>query len=117
MKTELVPITITEEMVREFERIFGRQSKLPPTFPMIFYQYIDIPWRDPTTPILRKQYCTATRELVVGETYHCQVSLEYERQKGTKLFYNQVLTGYDERGEECFRCLSELAANLPSAEK
>lgn len=110
-------MTLTEEMIQQFTVVFGKQYHLPPTFPMIFYRYIEVPWEDPAAPILRKQKCTCSQGLVVGETYQCQVTVEQERQKGNTIFYTQSLTGYDEQGKECFRCVSELVTSSLSQKK
>lgn len=107
MKTEIVSVTITKEMVEEFESLFGRQPALPPIFPMIFYRYIEIPWQFPS-PILRKHHCTKYKELSVGETYDCQVKREVEKQRGNTMFYTETLLVHDKHGEECVRCVSFL---------
>lgn len=112
MKIETV-VTLTEEMVQEFEAVFGKQLSLPPTFPMIFYRYMEVPWTYAAAPIHRKQSCVCHRELLVGETYRCVVSLDQELQKGKYTFYMQSLVGYDRKGNECFRCVSDLVAQLP----
>lgn len=117
MKTEVTPVTLTKKMVEEFEAIIGPQHKLPPTFPMIFYRYIEIPWTSSTPPVLRKQYGTMTKELVVGETYRCQVVLEKERKKRDHTFYTQCLYVYDQNEEVCTNCVSVLVTNSPLQKK
>ena len=57
LKTEMTLVTITEEMVQNYEAIFGKQHRLPPTFPMLFYRYIHVPWDYKELPIHRKQTC------------------------------------------------------------
>lgn len=108
METELISITITEEMVEDFFTVFGKQKRLPPTFPMIFYRFIPVPWSFKAAPIHRKQKCTCPDELSVGKSYRCIAFLEEEYQKGNYTFYTQTLKGYDSDGRECFRCVSEL---------
>ncbi|UOQ50416.1 hypothetical protein MUN88_10350 [Gracilibacillus caseinilyticus] len=108
MKTEIVSVSITKEMVEEFESLFGKQLALPPTFPMIFYRYMDIPWQPQSPPILRKHHGTKNKELSVGETYQCQVKLEVKKQRRNTIFYTETLLVNDEHGEECARCVSYL---------
>ncbi|WP_163536422.1 hypothetical protein [Gracilibacillus sp. YIM 98692] len=112
MKSEKVNITITEEMVDRYEGIFGQQNHLPPTFPMIFYQFIDIPWEYEAVPIHRKQSCVCQRKLLIGESYVCEVTLDRKVKRGKNTFYKQSLVGFDSKGRECFRCVSELAVRL-----
>ncbi|MGE8080132.1 hypothetical protein [Peribacillus loiseleuriae] len=111
MKTEKTLVTITEEMVLNYEVIFGKQNKLPLTFPMIFYRYINVPWDYKTAPIHRKQTCVCHSELSIGESYHCVVTLDQVKQKGKYMFYIQSLVGYNLEGSECFRCVSELVVH------
>ncbi|MGP7817929.1 hypothetical protein [Niallia sp. 01092] len=113
MKTEATYVTITEEMVHNYEAIFGKQKKLPPTFPMIFYRYIKVQWNYKGAPIHRKQTCVCSKELSIGETYQCVISLDQEKKKGNYTFYTQSLVGYNSEGSECFRCVSELVVHLP----
>ena len=89
LKTEMTLVTITEEMVQNYEAIFGKQHRLPPTFPMLFYRYIQVPWDYKAAPIHRKQTCVCHRELSIGESYQCVVTLDQARQKGTYMFYTQ----------------------------
>lgn len=113
MNSERTVVTISEEMVQNFEVVFGKQTSLPPTFPMIFYRYIEIPWDYKAAPIHRKQTCVCHKELSVGESYQCVVNLDHEMQKGKYTFYTQSLIGYTLEGSECFRCVSELVVQLP----
>ena len=113
MKSEMVTVTLTKEMVENYEIIFGKHKSLPPSFPMIFYQFINVPWEYEGAPIHRKQKCYCPKELVCGQTYHCEVILDRKVIRGKNLFYTQSLVGYDEKGEECFRCVSELVVRLP----
>ena len=36
MKTVTAVVTITEKMLQDYEAIFGKQVRIPPTFPMFF---------------------------------------------------------------------------------
>jgi hypothetical protein len=111
LKTDHVIVTITKEMVQGFEEIFGKQTKLPPTFPMLFYQYINVPWQYAAAPIHRKQICTCSKELSIGDCFRCTVTLDKEIKKGKYTFYTQTLIGYDLEGSECFQCVSELVVH------
>lgn len=113
MKKVTTIVTITEEMVQNYEAIVGKQNRLPPTFPMIFYRYIKVPWEFKAAPIHRKQTCECFKELFSGESYRCVVTLDQEIQKGKYMFYTQSLVGYNIEGSECFRCVSELVVRLP----
>lgn len=113
MKSVVTLITLTEELVQEHEAIFGKQLSLPPTFPMVFYRYIKIPWSFKAAPIHRKQMCVCHKELVIGESYQCVVTIDQEVQKGKYTFYTQSLLGYDLEGRECFQCVSNLVVQLP----
>ncbi|RDW19714.1 hypothetical protein [Oceanobacillus chungangensis] len=113
MKSDRVTVTLTEEMVVNYEKIFGKQKSLPPSFPMLFYQFIPLPWEYGGAPIHRKQLCFCQKKLVIGETYRCEVTLDRKVKRGKNSFYTQSLIGYDYMGEECFRCVSELAIRLP----
>lgn len=112
MKSERVAVTLTEELVKNYENLFGEHKSLPPSFPMLFYQYIRVPWEYEGAPIHRKQKCSCEKGLVVGETYHCEVLLDRKVKRGGHTFYTQSLVGYDEQGEECFRCVSDLIVRL-----
>lgn len=109
MKAEDVIVTITKEMIQGFEKIFGKQPQLPPTFPMLFYQYIHVPWQYEGALIHRKQTCTCLKSLSVGDRFRCTVTRDKEIRKGKYTFYTQTLVGYDLEGSECFRCVSDLA--------
>jgi hypothetical protein len=113
MKAEDVIVTITKEMIQGYEKIFGKQKQLPPTFPMLFYQFIHVPWQYEAAPIHRKQTCTCLKTLSVGDRYRCTVTLDKTLSKGKYTFYTQTLVGYDLEGSECFRCVSDLAVRLP----
>lgn len=113
MNTVTAYITITEKMLQDYEAIFGKQVRIPPTFPSIFYREIEVPWHYEGAPIHRKQSCTCSVELSVGERYRCVLTLDQKRQKGNYLFYTQSLTGYDRKGSECFQCVSEFVVHLP----
>ncbi|NIK27482.1 hypothetical protein FHS45_000573 [Thalassobacillus devorans] len=117
MKTERVPITITKKMVQEYEEIFGEQSTLPPTFAMIFYRFIELPWRTTSPAILRKQYGTCEKELDIDETYQCQVILKVNKQRSNHVFYTQSLYLYDQHEEVCSKCVSELVTKSPLQKK
>lgn len=108
MKTNSEKITVTSEMVQQFENIFGEQKQLPPTFPMIFYPYFTIHWQLTTPPVLRKQYCTSTTPIEVGNTYECQLNLEVKRSNRNVTFYTETLVVYDQDGKECAKCVSHL---------
>lgn len=112
MKSATVRITITEEMVQDYEKIFGKQIRLSPTFPMIFYKYIPIPWKYENNPIHRKQKCMYQNPLQLGHTYECHVVLDRKMKRGNHIFYTESLLGYDENGEECFRCISEVVVRF-----
>lgn len=101
-------MTITEEMVESYEMIFGKQNQLPPTFPMLFYKYIEIPWEYEAEAIHRKQKCVCYSQLMVGESYECEVLLESKVKRGMNTFYTQTLVGFDLAGKESFRCVSKL---------
>lgn len=113
MKTVTADVTISEEMLQDYEAIFGKQTRIPPTFPSVFYREIEVPWHYPGAPIHRKQSCTCSVELSIGESYRCVVRLDQERQKGNYLFYTQSLIGYDRKGRECFQCVSEIVVHSP----
>lgn len=112
MKSEMTKIQITEEMAAEYEAVFGKQKQLPPTFPMLFYQFFQLPWEYEAPPIHRKQSCSLNEELVIGKVYHCEVTLDSRVKRRTNIFYTQSLTGFDASGKECFRCTSELVVQL-----
>jgi len=117
MKTVMKTVKITKEMVQDFEGIFGVQRLLPPIFPMIFYQYMAIPWYPTSPPILRKQKCTLTKNLLAGRIYYCQVHLEVKKERENYTLYTETLYVYDEQGEECSRCVSVLLTRSPLQKK
>lgn len=108
MKSKRVSVTITEKMVESYEAIFGKQNQLPPTFPMLFYKYIEMPWEYEAEPIHRKQKCVCYSQLMIGESYECEVLLDRKVRRGMNTFYTQTLVGFDLGGKERFRCVSEL---------
>lgn len=112
MKSERITIMITEEMVSRYEKLFGKQKKLSPSFPMIFYQYFQSPWKFEAPPIHRKQRCVTSEELIMGNSYECELSLDKKVRKGANIFYTQSLVGYNKNGKESFQCVSELVVQL-----
>ncbi|WP_085992274.1 hypothetical protein [Oceanobacillus senegalensis] len=112
MKSESVAVTLTQEILDHYENIFGKQKSLPLSFPMLFYQFIKVPWEYGGAPIHRKQKCYRKKDLKVGETYYCEVELVRKVGRDKHTFYTQSLVGYDEIGEVCFRCVSELIVQL-----
>lgn len=117
MKTKKTAISLTKEMIDEFEVVFGKQYTFPPTLPMIFYRYMEVAWEPSSPPILRDQHCACTKELVVGETYLCQVELDNLKQMHGCFFYTQSLFVYDKQGEVCCRCVSKLVTHSPLRKK
>lgn len=108
MKSSRVSVTITDRMVEDSKRIFGDQPQLLTILPMLFYRNVDIPWKAVYPPILRRQKNICTKELVVGKFYQCEVLLKNEMKRRNYVFYTQTLLVYDENGDECFQCVSEL---------
>ncbi len=113
MKTVTAVVTITEKMLQDYEAIFGKQVRIPPTFPCVFYREIEVPWHYEGAPIHRKQSSACYVELEIGERYRCVVTLDQKRQKGDYLFFIQSLIGYDMKGRECFQCVSEFVVHSP----
>lgn len=117
MKAVTAVVTITEKMLQDYEAIFGKQVRIPPTFPMLFYREIEVPWHYEGAPIHRKQSSACYVELEVGERYRCVMMLDQKRQKGDYLFFIQSLIGYDMKGRECFQCVSEFVVHSRLQEK
>lgn len=107
-KTDIKHIEITPDMVQKFENIFGEHKKLPPTFPMLFYQRFNVPWQPVSPPILIKQHCHSYKTITVGESYQSQLLLNIKRKGKKYTFYSETLTVYDKKGRESAKCVSDL---------
>ena len=108
MKTDIKLIKITDKTVQDFEAIFGKQKALPPTFPMVFYQFMDLPWQTESGAVLRKQACQLSQPIVQGQRYYCQIVLNIKRERKHYTLYSETLYLYDMDGKECAKCVSNL---------
>ncbi|KKB44760.1 hypothetical protein [Bacillus thermotolerans] len=106
-------VTVTKDMIQDYEELFGTQSALSPAFPMTFYRELSVPWTFDASPVHRKQSCRCYEAITCGQTYRCVATLEHRMKKGAYAFYTQTLTGYTPNGKEGFQCVSELVVPLP----
>jgi len=101
-KTDKVPVKVSREEVRQFCRVIGEKSDLytsvqsarllgyedillPPTYPILFWQKLEIPWipKDATV-VQSEQSFFYDKSLVANQTYECQLELvEVKRFRGS----------------------------------
>ena len=106
-KTDLVELTLTYEFIANYASsihevnpiYFNKQAAInagfsdvvaPITMPIIFWQYIDVPWLKNIPVVIHgKQNFSYKEPLLANQTYHCEIQLTNiqtkERKKGSRM--------------------------------
>lgn len=93
----------------ELANIYGFETiPLPPTMPMIAYQWLDFPWNLQQPVIHRKQHNTNHCLMFMDTTYIADVSLQNYRSRHNQTFIEQVLNIYSSDYILCFSSTSYL---------
>jgi hypothetical protein len=106
--TDVVKIDVTREMIALYVKAIHEDSSIytnvecarrlgyvdipaPPTLPIIFWKYIDIPWLRETGPVIHgKQRFCYDQPLLANFTYYCSIKLNELRMKKSKQGMMQV---------------------------
>lgn len=91
--SEKVEITLTTEMIQTYAKAIGETELLykdlevakslgyqdipaPPTLPIIFWQFIDVPWLENVGPVIHgKQRFLYKETLIANRNYDCMIQL------------------------------------------
>ncbi|MBM7703585.1 FAS1-like dehydratase domain-containing protein [Metabacillus iocasae] len=94
-KSEVVNVTVTEEMVKDYLKAIGADSEslyIPVTMPFIFWHKLDTPWLHNVGTLVHGEQSFVTHQpLAIGQTYQCQVRVNRARTKGSMQFLEHVL--------------------------
>src|SRR5690625_2623217 len=109
MKTDKVLITVTRENIRHYCHVIEEDNQVfhdrsvakkagysdlpvPPTYPTLFWQYIDIPWLTAqSSTILTEPRFIYEQQLIANMTYACSINLYKVSFRGNKCFLKQRL--------------------------
>jgi hypothetical protein len=107
-----VSIKVTEDLVNAYYEAIGSSKtssqQVPPAFPMIFYQFINVPWFHEQSFIHKDQVFHYEYPISIGETLQCTVSLISVEKKRQFLVLHQELIGKNEHNERVFTAKSTL---------
>lgn len=110
--TQPVAITITEALVKAyFEASGNRKSAIdyvPPALPMIFYQYMNVPWFHEQSFIHKDQVFHYEHPISIRDTIQCTVSLISVENRRQFLVLYQELIGKNVHGNMVFSAKSTL---------
>lgn len=107
-----VSITVTEVLVNAYyeaagvSKIFSQQ--VPPALPMIFYQYINVPWFHEQSFIHKYQVFRYEHPISIGDTFQCSVSLISVEKRRQFIVLHQELIGRNEHKGIMFSAKSTL---------
>lgn len=105
-------ITVTKELVNAYYEVSGiaknASDHVPPALPMIFYQYINVPWFQEQSFIHKDQVFHYEHPISIGETLQCTVSLVSVEKKRQFLVLHQELIGRNEHKDIIFSARSTL---------
>ncbi|MEH6943820.1 FAS1-like dehydratase domain-containing protein [Bacillus sp. JJ722] len=94
---------------KELANMYGFETiPLPPTMPVIAYQWIDLPRKLPQPIIHRKQHNTTHRLMFMDVTYVADISLLNYRSRHNQAFVEQVLNVYTSNQILCFSSVTYL---------
>ncbi|MFC0562173.1 FAS1-like dehydratase domain-containing protein [Halalkalibacter alkalisediminis] len=100
--TKPIKITVTREMIAAYAKSIDIDSEIyvdiefakkagydnipaPPTMPIIFWQYFDVPWLQDAGPLIhRKQRFLNVEPLLASRTYVCSIQLLNVKKKQNK---------------------------------
>jgi hypothetical protein len=107
-----VSIKITEDLVNAYYEATSSSKpssqQVPPAFPMIFYQFINVPWFHEQSFIHKDQVFHYEYPISIGETLQCTVSLISVEKRRQFLVLHQELIGKNEQNERVFSAKSTL---------
>ena len=110
--TQPVAITITEALVKAYVEASGNRKSaidyVPPALPMIFYQYINVPWFHEQSFIHKDQVFHYEHPISIGDTIQCTVSLISVEKRRQFLVLHQELIGKNVHGKMVFSAKSTL---------
>jgi hypothetical protein len=111
-ETQSVSITVTQELLNKYLQATNRSStdshSIPPAFPMIFYQFIKVPWLEQQSFIHKEQMFLYEHPILLGETLQCTVSLISVENRRRFLVLHQELIGKNEENKIVFSAKSIL---------
>ncbi|WP_110113101.1 MaoC family dehydratase N-terminal domain-containing protein [Bacillus sp. CGMCC 1.16541] len=94
-RSEVVDITVTEQMVRDYLEVIGadmEQLHIPVTMPFIFWHKLETPWLHNAGTLVHGEQAFMTHvPLSIGSTYQCHVEVKRARTKGSMQFLEHVL--------------------------
>lgn len=107
-----VSITVTEELVNAYHEAASISKaaslQVPPALPMIFYQYINVPWFQEESFIHKDQVFRYEHPISIGDTLQCTVSLISVEKRRQFLVLHQELIGRNEHKNIIFSAKSTL---------
>ncbi|RZT21327.1 hypothetical protein EV282_0385 [Fictibacillus sp. BK138] len=107
-----VPIKVTEELVHAYYEAASipnnASQHVPPALPMIFYQYINVPWFQEQSFIHKDQVFHYEHPISIGDTLQCTVSLISVEKRRQFLVLHQELIGRNEHKNIIFLAKSTL---------
>lgn len=124
--TSSVKITVTREMIADYARLIEETESLffdyneaikkgyidipaPPCMPMLFWQYIKVPWMNGEDSFIHKYQSFHYDEIVMaGQDYTCMITLKSVKTKRSFLVLENELVGKNEIGKVIFTSNSTL---------
>jgi N-terminal half of MaoC dehydratase len=110
-----VSITITKELLTAYAAATGPNHAateelhyVPPALPMIFYQYMNVPWLDGQSFIHKEQTFVYDYPISIGDSLQCTVSLNLIEKRRQFLVLHQELIGKNEQNQRVFSAKSIL---------
>jgi hypothetical protein len=107
-----VSITVTKELVNAYYEAASiptnASQHVPPALPMIFYQYINVPWFQEQSFIHKDQIFHYENPISIGDTLQCTVSLISVEKRRQFLVLHQELIGRNEYKNIVFSAKSTL---------
>ena len=113
--TETTPVTIkvTNELLNNYLQATRGSTSIdsqfvPPALPMIFYQYIKVPWLEQQSFIHKEQVFSYEHPISVGDSLQCTVSLISVEKRRRFLVLHQELIGKNDENKLIFSAKSIL---------
>ncbi|WP_017380708.1 FAS1-like dehydratase domain-containing protein [Paenisporosarcina sp. TG-14] len=123
-------VAVTREMIADYARSIEETESLffnykeainkgyadipaPPCMPMIFWQYIKVPWMNGGDSFIHKyQSINYSEPVMAGQTYTCMITLKSVKSKRSFLILDNELVGENERGKVIFTSNSTLIGEM-----
>ncbi|MDR7073411.1 FAS1-like dehydratase domain-containing protein [Fictibacillus barbaricus] len=112
--TETAPVTIsvTNELLNKYLKatngLAADSQFVPPAFPMIFYQFIKVPWLEQQSFIHKEQVFSYEHPISLGDSLQCTVSLISLEKRRRFLVLHQELIGKNDGNQVVFSAKSIL---------